>query len=389
MNVIHARDDEALNAARAVRDPATGGVELSVGDSTRVLHPLWLRERAEVDGAFDPNNWQRLYEPCLLDEGLTVAAVEQSAQDALTLTFSDGARGALSLSALGRELGWLTDPCEPPRAEPWTAATRPQPEACWADLDDPGVLTRVVGDFLRHGFCVLRDTPTARDSLQGLAERFGYVRDTHFGKLFNVVTKPNPNDLAYTGRRLPGHTDNPYRTPIPGIQLLHCLTNSVEGGLSTLADGFAIARRIQHEDPAMFRVLTTTPVRFRYQADTIMQAHGPLIETDDEGELLRVRFSTRLDYVPARDAETLDDYYRGRRRFYELAHDPEFQITNTFEPGMLIMFDNQRLLHGRGEFDQTSGHRHLQGCYIDHDGPDSLYRLLMRDGREPTRQPQD
>lgn len=203
------------------------------------------------------------------------------------------------------------------------------------------------------------------------------------------MTKPNPNDLAYTGRRLPGHTDNPYRAPIPGIQLLHCLTNSVEGDLSTLADGFAIARQIQREDPDMYRVLTTTSVRFRYEADTIMQAHGPLIETDDDGNLLRVRFSTRLDYVPAYDAETLDMYYRGRRRFYELAHDPDFQITNTFRPGMLIMFDNQRLLHGRGEFDQASGHRHLQGCYIDHDGPDSLYRLLLRDGSEPTRQPQD
>ena len=133
----------------------------------------------------------------------------------------------------------------------------------------------------------------------------------------------------------------------------------------------------------MYRVLTTTRVRFRYQSDTIMQAHGPLIETDDRGELLRVRFSTRLDYVPAYDPATLDGYYRGRRRFYELANDPAFQITNTFKPGMLIMFDNQRLLHGRSEFDQSNGHRHLQGCYIDHDGPDSLYRLMMRDGREP------
>ena len=33
------------------------------------------------------------------------------------------------------------------------------------------------------------------------------------------------------------HTDNPYRNPVPCIQLLHCIENEVSGGLSTLVDG--------------------------------------------------------------------------------------------------------------------------------------------------------
>jgi gamma-butyrobetaine dioxygenase len=42
------------------------------------------------------------------------------------------------------------------------------------------------------------------------------------------------------------------------------------------------------------------------------------------------------------------------------------------------MMDNRRLLHGRTAFDPREGLRHLQGCYIDLDGPRSLYRVLRR-----------
>ena len=37
--------------------------------------------------------------------------------------------------------------------------------------------------------------------------------------------------LATTGDlELTPHTDNPYRDPVPTVQLLHCLRNAVEGG---------------------------------------------------------------------------------------------------------------------------------------------------------------
>ncbi len=42
------------------------------------------------------------------------------------------------------------------------------------------------------------------------------------------------------------------------------------------------------------------------------------------------------------------------------------------------MMDNRRLLHGRTGFDPGEGLRHLQGCYIDIDGPRSLYRVVRR-----------
>ena len=86
--------------------------------------------------------------------------------------------------------------------------------------------------------------------------------------------------------------------------------------------------------------------------------------------------SSKLDYVPAMDNNKLDMFYKARRRLNELSNDDEFQITFPFKKGTLLMMDNYRLLHGRTAFDSNKGQRHLQGCYTDHDGVTSLYRML-------------
>ena len=41
-----------------------------------------------------------------------------------------------------------------------------------------------------------------------------------------------------------------------------------------------------------------------------------------------------------------------------------------------MMMDNYRLLHGRTAYETKEGNRFLQGCYIDKDGPESLYRYF-------------
>ena len=46
---------------------------------------------------------------------------------------------------------------------------------------------------------------------------------------------------------------------------------------------------------------------------------------------------------------------------------PNPQIKFRLEPGDIFSFNNRRLLHGRTGFDPNSGHRHLQGYYMDRD----------------------
>ena len=99
--------------------------------------------------------------------------------------------------------------------------------------------------FYRYGFAIIKKTPPHKNSIIKLASSIGIIRPTNFGKLFNVKSVRKAKDLAYTSHSLSAHTDNPYRKPIPGIQLLHCIRNDSEGGHFTLTDGFAVAEYLR------------------------------------------------------------------------------------------------------------------------------------------------
>src|SRR4029077_20872160 len=233
--------------------------------------------------------------------------------------------------------------------------------------------------FLTLGFVIFEGVPAEPGMVLKLGAMFGFTRETNFGALFNVRSTPDANDLAYTSIALDPHTDNPYRTPVPGIQLLHCLVNETSGGLSTLVDGFAVAQALRTAEPEAFRILSTTPVRFKYiDTDTELTASAPPIELDVAGELKSIHFSPRLDFVPLLPRAELEAYYRARRSFDHRLRAPDFEIRFLLGDGDLVMFDNCRLLHGRTGFDPAEGLRHLPCCYIDIDGPRSLYRVLRR-----------
>ena len=100
-------------------------------------------------------------------------------------------------------------------------------------------------NFYQYGFVIFKNVPTKNNFIVNFANSIGSIRRTNFGEFFNVKSKPNPNDLAYTSLPLAPHTDNPYRNPVPCIQILHCIENEVNGGLSTLVDGFTVTEKLK------------------------------------------------------------------------------------------------------------------------------------------------
>ena len=113
-----------------------------------------------------------------------------------------------------------------------------------------------------------------------VAGSMGFVRETNYGRLFDVRVEATPANLAFTGLPIAPHTDNPYRDPVPTVQLLHCLASAVLGGDSGLVDGFRRPRLLRAEDPAAFGILTRTPVTFAYSDATAeLRATRPMIGT--------------------------------------------------------------------------------------------------------------
>lgn len=340
------------------------------------LPALWLRQYSAEPTELDAVTGQRLFDPHLLpvDLSITSASVDDGA---VSVTFSDGHTSTYPRDRLVA-LRELHDGV--PAPVPWRAGDGVPAVHPWSALDDPVTERAVLLDLLVRGTVVLDGVATEPGTILTAARRLGFVRETNFGALFDVRSSPGSTDLAYRAVPLSAHTDNPYRVPVPGIQLLHCLVNETTGGLSSLVDGLAAAQILREEDPVGFDLLATVPVRFTYRdAGTEIVAILPVLSLDREGVVTGLSRSPRLDEVPLLPADDLRRYQGARRRLSQLLASPDLAVELRLEPGQLMVFDNNRVLHGRTAFDPNEGLRHLQGCYIDSDGPRTRYRVLSRE----------
>jgi gamma-butyrobetaine dioxygenase len=358
--------------------PAELTIELSQ-EQRFPIHPLWLRERCQDSKTIDLRTGQRWEDPSDRDLELGLTSVAEVEPGRFRVRFTDGHEADFLGSEILAEAALAPGDHDCPLPRLWDGSLTEFPRVPWSAA--PGDATRAswLTRFLEMGFIIFTGVPTAPKTVLQVAASFGYTRDTNFGAFFDVRSVPDANDLAYTSIPLDPHTDNPYRSPVPGVQLLHCLINETTGGLSTLVDGYAAAATLRAQDPEGFSLLSRTPVRFRFRdTDTELVASSPLIEVDGTGRVQAVNFSPRLDFVPLRPPRELAAYFRARRAFDRLLRSPHYELRFLLNSGDLMMMDNRRLLHGRTGFDPREGLRHLQGCYIDIDGPRSVYRVLRR-----------
>ncbi|MEW1861842.1 TauD/TfdA family dioxygenase [Streptomyces sp. NPDC088194] len=371
-------------AAQPAVVPATRHLSARI----RALPAAWLRDNCPCPECRDPRTGQKLFQITDLPRGLAVEEVVEPGPDSPCVEVGwapDGHRSRFTV-------GWLDAhrPADSPLTgdrrtetgkELWSAADLAGrlPEAAWDDyLADPARRARVLEALQRLGFALLRGVPVREGQVLAVAETFGHVRQTNYGRLFDVRVEPDPNNLAFTSARIAPHTDNPYRDPVPTVQLLHCLENSASGGDSGLVDGFHAAALLRAEDPEAFAVLTGTPVPFVFRDDrTELRADRPLIEVDARGRIREVRFNNRSFGTVRLPAAELDAFYAAYRAFGELLLRPGLQLDFRLAPGDCLVFDNTRLLHARTAFAQD-GSRHLQGAYADLDGPASCLAVLRR-----------
>jgi gamma-butyrobetaine dioxygenase len=176
------------------------------------------------------------------------------------------------------------------------------------------------------------------------------------------------------------HTDNPYREPVPGFQVLHALVASPDGGESLFGDGFAIAQHLRATSPDAFAVLTQTPVPFLYRSkDAELYAERPLIQLSCSGDVSAIHYNSR-SIAPLRlAAREAARWYAAYRGMAALLRNSRFHLQFRLRDGDLVAFDNQRTLHGRTAFSSARHPRHLRGCYLTRDSVYSEAALLRRE----------
>jgi gamma-butyrobetaine hydroxylase len=231
--------------------------------------------------------------------------------------------------------------------------------------------------FVRDlGFCIIEGAPIKEGQVLSVIAELGFTRETNYGQLFEVRTEVNPNNLAFTNMGLGSHTDNPYRDPVPTVQLLHCLESSTEGGDSILVDGFNAAKILKEESSENFEVLTNSWINFRFSDEkTDLRSRVPMIEINDNDEIIKVRYNNRSIDTIKLPPEKIRPFYLAYRHWSELIERDELKIEFQLLPGEILMFDNTRVMHARTAFSKN-GKRHLQGAYTDLDGLYSLLNIL-------------
>ena len=220
------------------------------------------------------------------------------------------------------------------------------------------------------GIAIVKNTPTEKESAFPVLNRISHTRETFFKTPFEVINIPKPNNSAYTAHALNNHMDLPWFENPPGYQFLHCLINAAEGGNSSAVDAFMIADYLRKNEKEIFETLVTVPLKFR-DKDYTQKAHrsfySPAITLTKDGDYNDIRFSVAtMDTLDCHPDE-MEKVYKAHHRFGNLLHDDRFVIKFRLEPGDIFSFNNRRLLHGRTGFDPNSGHRHLQGYYMDRD----------------------
>jgi gamma-butyrobetaine dioxygenase len=220
------------------------------------------------------------------------------------------------------------------------------------------------------GISIVKNAPVEKNSAFKVLNRISHTRETFFKTPFEVINIPKPNNSAYTAHALRNHMDLPWFENPPGYQFLHCLINSAKGGNSSAVDAFAVADYLRKNEEKIFDILVNTPLKFRdkdYTQEAVRSFYGSAISLTKDGDYNDIRYSiATLDSLDCHP-DKMDSVYKALHRFGNLLHDAKFQINFRLEPGDIFSFNNRRLLHGRTEFDPNSGHRHLQGYYMDRD----------------------
>ncbi|CAN3376074.1 hypothetical protein DIURU_003118 [Diutina rugosa] len=287
---------------------------------------------------------------------------------------------------------------------------------------DSKEFNRVVDVLNKYGLAFIHDCPepihedmteenTKDWPVAHLAERFGYIKKTFYGTLFDVKNKKEAENIAYTKVFLPLHMDLLYYESPPGLQLLHALKNSTLGGENIFCDSYLAAQHIRDTDPNAFYALTQVPISYHYdnngeyyyfERPLIVEEEGylesktyrPKIKEVNYAPPFQGPFETGISEILARGNNQevgsgsnhasashylLKDFLRGYKMFEDFVNDPINNYQIKLPEGTTVIFDNRRVLHSRNEFsDENGGDRWLMGAYCDGDSFRSKLRIAKR-----------
>ncbi len=362
-----------IEISKVSKNGSTLNVEWNDGEKSSFNY-MWLRDNCP--NAHDKDSRHRMFNILKVSQDINPKKYNVNKEGKLEIEWSEGNHTSCY------DIKWLRENCYTLKNKKkyispyqlWDCSLQENLKSVSIEHDeiinsDEGLIKWL--ELLHYkGIAIVKHTPTEKESAFPVLNRISHTRETFFKTPFEVVNIPKPNNSAYTAHALNNHMDLPWFENPPGYQFLHCLINAAEGGNSSAVDAFMVADYLRKNEKEIFETLVTVPLKFR-DKDYTQKAHrsfySPAITLTKDGDYNDIRFSVAtMDTLDCHPDE-MEKVYKAHHRFGNLLHDDRFVIKFRLEPGDIFSFNNRRLLHGRTGFDPNSGHRHLQGYYMDRD----------------------
>lgn len=264
----------------------------------------------------------------------------------------------------------------------------------WVDYNEYMSQDETLFDALTHlnryGLLFLKNVPDSENSVVQLASRIGTLKDTFYGRTWDVRSKPRAENIAYTPQFLGLHMDLLYTSNPPHLQLLHSLRARTPGGESFFSDSFNAAQQLQRRSAGQFRTLSTFPVTYHYHHPTHhYHFTRPVIDLFPSSKyseptntaIRRVNWSPPFQApfearIGSNNATSLRSFLTAAHEYESLLSSEENLYEYRLNEGECVVFDNRRVLHARRAFDASKGERWLKGAYVDDDVFFSRLRVL-------------
>ncbi|KAJ1102403.1 hypothetical protein NDU88_007453 [Pleurodeles waltl] len=354
--------------------------ELQYADTCMRFDFVWLRDHCRSKSCYNWKTHQRILDTASVDLNIKPTHVRLDGST-LHLTWPDGHLTDYSLS-------WLMENSyeghlKKPRLQAlWNAEVyqRAQvaPVPCQRVLETDEGLRELFDSFLRYGFALVDGVPPTEEDTEHLARRVSLVRESFYGRSWSITNDFAREDVGFSNDALDFHTDASNMQEPFSVILFHCLKHDGVGGRTVLVDGFHAACQIRKRNPEDWDILCKVPVRQEYiemDEGTYMASDAPLLSVHrgaQEPYMIRYNNFDRCS-ISSVPYDVVHRWYRAHRSFTTEIRRPENQLFLKLNPGMVLLVDNWRLLHGRESF---TGSRRLFGYFLFRDDLLNKARLV-------------
>jgi gamma-butyrobetaine dioxygenase len=369
------------------------------------IHPLLLRDACTCSKCVDPSSTQKNFQTPQIPQTIKVRSLETFGNGDIHIKWENDIPGfgddhvsifpggSLSVPFLGSSQQYATksmvlDRTREVRSRLWDVA-RIKKELQFVNFQDymtsDKCLWRAVWLLLTQGLMIIRGVPESEKSVEDIALRIGNIRDTFYGRTWDVKSVPDAKNVAYTAQFLGLHMDLLYLANPPGFQFLHCLKSTAKGGASLFADAFQAAESLLKKHRA---TLSQTSVAYQYQnaGEHYYYTH-PVIELGpshcgSSPEITDMNYSPpfQANYLlpETRNPTDVNAFVKALRAFTKRVENKNHLLEYRLQEGECVIFSNRRILHGRKQFDALGGERWLKGTYVDSDVVRSRFRVLRK-----------